>query len=214
MGTGGGLLVRTTRTAGDGPVVATFECEAPGGEWSAVGDVSRGDQGLVITRLEVRPGADAAGGITGGTLQKVPVGKLLRAVRADLGREARSDFPAVETKVMRRTREGGRVTVDDDLLVDVAFKYWFYTQPQQPPGAIRRMAEEYGRPEETVRTWVSRARRDGWLGPSVKGRAGAEMGPRLVARARESAQAAEARGARPVRDGAGQVVAYTERSED
>ena len=45
---------------------------------------------------------------------------------------------------------------------------------------MKRMAEHFGKPEETMRTWVTRARKDGWLGPSAKGRAGAEPGHKLI----------------------------------
>ncbi|AWT47581.1 hypothetical protein HXP45_26800 [Streptomyces actuosus] len=55
------------------------------------------------------------------------------------------------------------------------------TAPGKPQGATRRLSEAYGRPEQTVRTWIARARKEGWLGPSAKGRAGAEPGPRLRA---------------------------------
>ncbi|QFZ78716.1 hypothetical protein GFH48_12825 [Streptomyces fagopyri] len=61
----------------------------------------------------------------------------------------------------------------------MAHRYWLYTGPGQPPGAVKRLAADFNRPEETIRTWVARARREGWLGPSVKGRAGAEPGPKL-----------------------------------
>ncbi len=76
-------------------------------------------------------------------------------------------------------RRGGRAALTDDLLRDIAVRYLIETLPGQPPGAMKRMSARFGRPEETIRTWVGRARRDGWLGPSVKGRAGAEPGPRL-----------------------------------
>ncbi|MFI0964656.1 hypothetical protein ACH4S8_25150 [Streptomyces sp. NPDC021080] len=100
-------------------------------------------------------------------------------MRAELGPGLTSPGPLADTEVVRKIREGGRVTVDDQLLQEVAYRYWFYTQPGQPSGAIKRMAEDFGRPQETIRTWVSRARKEQWLGPSVKGRAGAEAGPKL-----------------------------------
>jgi transposase len=43
------------------------------------------------------------------------------------------------------------------------------------------MAARFDRPEGTLRTWVSRARKEGWLGPGSKGRIGAEPGPLLLA---------------------------------
>jgi hypothetical protein len=65
-------------------------------------------------------------------------------------------------------------------LRQVAISYLAETAPDKPAGAVARMAEEYHRPEETIRSWIARARRSGWLGPSVRGRAGAEPGKRLV----------------------------------
>jgi hypothetical protein len=112
-------------------------------------------------------------------LQKVPVGHILRHVRAELGPTPAPTVSFPETRLVRRVREGGRVTLDDELLREVAHRYWVYTGPGQPSGAIKRLAEDFQRPEETIRTWVARARREGWLGPSVKGRAGAEAGWKL-----------------------------------
>ncbi len=171
--------IRTSLTSGDGGIVATFECESPSSEWLATGDVSRKDQGLVISRLEVRPGPNAAGGVTGGMMQKVPVGQILRHVRAELGPESEVSTTLPDIELARRIREGGRVSLDDELLRAVAHRYWLYTGPGQPPGAIKRLAADFNRPEETIRTWVAKARREGWLGPSVKGRAGAEPGYKL-----------------------------------
>jgi len=176
------LTVRASVADGsaDAPdLVATFECEPASAEWLATGDVSRGPQGLVISRLEVRWGPTSIGGITGGTLQKVPVGRVLRLVRAEIDPAFSAPTPVADLPIVRQIREGGRVTLDDALFREIAYRYWFYTQPGQPPGAIKRMAADFGRPDETIRTWVARARKAGWLGPSVKGRAGAEAGPKL-----------------------------------
>lgn len=174
-----GPTIRASLTSSGGDTVATFECEPPSSEWLASGDVSRKDQGLVISRLEVRPGTNAAGGVTGGMMQKVPVGQILRHVRAELGPDAEVSTTLPDIELARRIREGGRVSLDDELLRAVAHRYWLYTGPGQPPGAIKRLAADFNRPDETIRTWVARARREGWLGPSVKGRAGAEPGYKL-----------------------------------
>lgn len=69
----------------------------------------------------------------------------------------------------------------DELLERVARAYLRETEGGRPPGAMRRLADEFDRPEETVRSWVSRARTLGWLGPTSPGRRGAEPGLRLVA---------------------------------
>lgn len=173
-------IIRTSLSVDSGgDVVATFECEPASSEWLAKGDVSRNQQGLVISRLEVTPGPNTPGGVTGGMLQKVPVGHVLRHVRAELGPASGPPTTFEDTPLVRRVREGDRVSIDDELLREVAHRYWVYTGPGQPAGAIKRLAQDFQRPEETIRTWVARARREGWLGPSVKGRAGAEPGPKL-----------------------------------
>lgn len=163
----------------DGDVVATFECEPASRDWLAKGDVSRNQQGLVISRLEVTPASNATGGVTGGMMQKVPVGQILRHVRAELGPDFEGSTTLPDSELVRRISEGGRASLDDEMLRAVAHRYWLYTGPGQPPGAIKRLAVDFNRPEETIRTWVARARREGWLGPSVKGRAGAEPGYKL-----------------------------------
>lgn len=76
---------------------------------------------------------------------------------------------------------GGRHLLDDGLLRRVAEAYLRETAYGQPTGAMGRLAAEFGRPEETIRSWIARARARGWLGPSRKGRRGAEPGPRLTA---------------------------------
>lgn len=157
---------------------ATFKCAPRSGEWSAAGDIARGPQGLTISRVEVI--STSPNGVTGSVLRKIQVGEILNSVRATIARASQgAGEPSPEARRSQGTRSGGRAGLSDQLLRDVAVAYLAGTAPGQPPGAVKRMAEELGRPEETVRTWIGRARRDGWLGPGVKGRAGAEPGPRL-----------------------------------
>ena len=172
-------------------VVVHFDYTPEGESWSVFGDVTRGAHGLVISRIEVTPDAESTG-VTGGLLRKIPTGEILAAVRtkaaweaarrdgtrALLGEEpARGLFSETDSKVPHR---GGRTPITSDLLKDVAVAYLEETAPEAPAGAMKRMSQRFGRPEETVRTWVTRARKDGWLGPSAKGRSGAEPGPRLI----------------------------------
>lgn len=67
----------------------------------------------------------------------------------------------------------------DQLMERVAMAYLREAGNGQPPGAMKRLAEEFGRPEGTVRSWVGRARTLGWLGPTSPGHRAAEPGPRL-----------------------------------
>ncbi|MBK3584862.1 hypothetical protein JHN49_14430 [Streptomyces sp. MBT57] len=192
--TSGDLPIRISYPkAPEGDVVAHFEYEPPGDDWVASGDIQRGERGLVISRLELRPAGRDSSGVTGSLLRRVQVGELLAAARAELARakvpssqkgHTVNSSPAKGTAV----RRGGRVALTDELLREVAVKYLIETLPSKPSGALSRMSASFGRPEETVRTWVGRARKDGWLGPSVKGRAGAEPGPKLALTAEEMAQ--------------------------
>jgi transposase-like protein len=173
-------------------VFAHFEYSPDDASWSVFGDVSRGAHGLVISRLEVRP-AETSTGVTGGLMRKVPTGELLAAVRAWAAVEAArkegtrallGEEPVqgvFEEGDERAPQRGGRAPLTPDLLREVAEAYLEENAPKSPPGAMKRMAKRFDRPEETLRTWVTRARKDGWLGPSTKGRAGAEPGPKLIA---------------------------------
>ncbi|MEW2272189.1 hypothetical protein [Streptomyces griseofuscus] len=171
----------TAADQAEGAVVATFEARPTSGEWLATGDIARGIQGLVISRVEMRTTNSAGSGITGSLLRRVQVGDILHVARAVVARAAQSTEPTqpVEYPWRRPQRSGGRSALSDELLRSVAVSYLAETAPGRPAGAVKRMAAEFDRPEETVRSWISRARKAGWLGPSVKGRAGAEPGPLL-----------------------------------
>lgn len=172
-------------------VVAHFSYEEPGELWSVFGDVTRSDQGLVLSRLEISP-SPSASGITAGLLRKIPVGEILASVRIkalwEAEQKAGTRALLGQEPVAGVFREGdeakprrsGRAPLTQELLREVAVAYIEENGPGKPAGAMRRIAERFGKPEETMRNWVTRARRDGWLGPSVKGRAGAEPGPRLA----------------------------------
>ncbi|MCC3652737.1 hypothetical protein LIX60_14950 [Streptomyces sp. S07_1.15] len=166
--------------AAEGDVVATFECRPSTGEWAATGDVARHAQGLVISRLELSATDPAGNGITGSLLRRVQISDVLHVARAHV---ALSVYGGPEQQAgpqeKSKSRSGGRAGLSDELLRSVAVAYLAETAPGRPAGAVKRIAEEFGRPDETIRSWIARARKAGWLGPSVKGRAGAEPGPRL-----------------------------------
>ncbi|UXY28581.1 hypothetical protein [Streptomyces sp. HUAS TT20] len=161
-------------------VVATFQCRPRSDEWAVAGDVTRNAQGLVISRLELISKDLSGSGVTGGLLRRIQVSDILHVARAHVALAVHSEtdgptFPEASSK----SRSGGRGALSDELLRSVAVAYLAETAPGRPAGAVKRMAQEFDRPEETVRSWIARARKAGWLGPSVKGRAGAEPGPRL-----------------------------------
>lgn len=173
------LRVFPAHAGADPALAATFEFTAPGGE-TTVGDVSRGRNGLVISRLEVRPAAGSTG-VTAGLLRRIPVGAILATANVQTVGQNRA-LPSTQAAASERPqRRSGRAPLAQELLRDVAVAYVEENAPGKPTGAMKRLAERFDRPEETVRSWVTRARRDGWLGPSVRGRAGAEPGFRLRA---------------------------------
>ncbi len=170
------------KTAGE-PIVGTFTYRQPHADWSASGELTRGPSGLVISALTLHP--EGTSGVTGALMRRIQVGEMLAAIRfkmvADtVNRVVDAGGPTFTPADERPPRRGGRAALTDELLRDVAVAYLVETGPGMPAGALKRMAEQFARPEETMRTWVTRARRDGWLGPSVKGRSGAEPGPRLI----------------------------------
>jgi hypothetical protein len=141
-----------------------------GGDLHATGDVSRGEHGLVITRMDITTATPA--GITHALFRQAPLGEILRAANTWLRPEAPADSYVIPT---------GRVLVTDDLLRHVALAYLEESGPGKDRAVLQRLEARLGRPKGTVRGWVQRAREDGWLGAAVQGRMGAEPGPKLLA---------------------------------
>lgn len=159
----------------------TFDARPAVGEpsrvWRINGDVVRTEHGLKVSRIEVDTDPAGPAEVTGTLMRQIPLGTLLDYVRGRVSATLAEDLPEASTAA--QAVPAGRTALTEDFLRDVAISYLRETAPGQPRGATRRLAEAYGRPEETIRTWIGRARRSGWLGPSAKGRAGAEPGPRL-----------------------------------
>lgn len=80
----------------------------------------------------------------------------------------------------RQEDNGGRPAITDDLLRQLTEAYLEETADGAPSGPLARVAARFDRPTETIRTWLARARKEGWLAPAVKGRAGGEPGPKLL----------------------------------
>jgi hypothetical protein len=155
-----------------------------GGDLRATGDVSRGEQGLVITRVEIT--TSAVTGITHGLFRQVPLGDVLRFANTSnmvsdpdlvaLTTGMRPAAPAADDYVI----PPGRVLVTDELLRHVALAYLDESRPGKDRAVLQRLEERLGRPKGTVRGWVQRAREEGWLGAAVQGRMGAEPGAKLL----------------------------------
>lgn len=146
--------------------------------WRIFGDIYRTEHGLKVTRIEVDTPPESPVEITGTLMRQIPIGTFLDYVRGRVSATLAQDLQDVPAATMAVS--AGRTAMTDDFLRDVALSYLRETAPGKPHGATGRLAEAYGRPEQTIRTWIARARKEGWLGASAKGRAGAEPGPRLM----------------------------------
>jgi hypothetical protein len=170
-----------------GPV-ANFHYRAVG--WTATGTVSRTDQGLTISRLEIDPDEDGAG-VTITLMRSFPVRGILS--RAHGFQQSVFMHPSnrelQEKRDVPLTKPGpGRAPLTDEFLREVALAYLEETAPGKPRGAVGRLVKRYSKPTPTVSRWIGRARDAGWLGAAAPGRAGAEPGPRLIAEQRSFRQ--------------------------
>lgn len=162
------------RALQDAGVVLTFGWFDDGLEVS--GDVSRGASGLMISRVEVT--SPAPKGITHQLLRKAPLGDILATARAYLARQ--ETVLSVVTEAPSPSKRAQHTPMTDDLLRRVAMAYLEETGPGKDRAAITRMEQRFDRPRGTILTWVNRARKEGWLGPAVRGRMGSEPGPKLA----------------------------------
>ncbi|MEV4043140.1 hypothetical protein [Streptomyces sp. NPDC049744] len=173
--------------------VRRFSCQSGDG-WHAAGVVAVGHTTPAVRSIEVRA-ADPTGDVTASLFRRVSIGLIVaeiqKALEVDdarkLGAESLSEVPLyvagdqpAEAAAIELPLPDGYVRMTDALLRRVAEEYLLATAPGQPPRALDRLAATFGRPQETVRTWVARARKEGWLGQGVRGRAGAGPGPRLL----------------------------------
>ncbi|MEV7054099.1 hypothetical protein AB0N95_01340 [Streptomyces microflavus] len=163
--------------------------------WRATGVVAAGRANPGIRVLELQatpPSAD----VTAALLRRVSIGALLADIQQELAREdarrlgvasmdevphyTSDDLDQSGDKPIELPLPDGYVRMSDTLLRRVAEEYLKEAGPGSPPRPWERMAVTFGRPPETVRTWVSRARKAGWLAAGVRGRLSAGPGPRML----------------------------------
>ncbi|MFI2761417.1 hypothetical protein ACH5A3_21485 [Streptomyces echinatus] len=172
-----------TLQAGDEAGSARFTCVPQNSPLTISGVVKATGRGIVITSMEWT--TDTESGITAGMNRDFRVGELLAYIRTarefdEMRRSLGLQLPPVAAaEPPPRPRRGGRPSVDDETMRALALAYLEETAHGKPSGSVGRLASRFGRPEETIRTWLARARKDGWLTAAVKGRRGAEAGPRL-----------------------------------
>lgn len=175
-----------TLHAGNEMGSARFTCVPRDSALTISGVVKVTDRGIVITSMEWT--TDAESGITAGMNRDFRVGELLAYIRtARAFDDARRSFglqspPVTVVEPPKRPRRGGRPSVTEEMMRTLALAYLEETTHGKPTGSVGRLALRFERPEETIRTWLARARKDGWLTAAVKGRRGAEAGPRLQGR--------------------------------
>lgn len=150
-----------------------FYWHTPNGGIEADGGISRSAGGVVIS--EVRVSTQMSSGVTHQMLRSVPLGEILAVARAELtsADDAVQAHPIV-------VPPGKHTAMTDELLRNVARAY-LEESSGKGRGVVKRLQERFDRPEGTIITWISRARKEGWLGPAVSGRVGAEPGPKLMA---------------------------------
>lgn len=154
-----------------------------GDEWAVSGHARLEGNAVRLLSIEVQP-ASPEGVVTASMVNRVPVGRIVGSLQTLLTLDkARREGPranAAETAKPAKQRRGGKPRITDEQLRELAEAYLVETAEGKPGRPLSRIAEQFGRPEETVRTWLARARKEGWLAPGVRGRAGGEPGPKLL----------------------------------
>lgn len=171
-----------------GYLVARFIATAA--DCTATGNISREPEGLVVARIDYT--TRARGGLKTRMVRDLQFNEILAHARASVEVAAApvSDVenPPVSVEPccscaghIQPSKRGGRAPLSDEHIKSVAEAYLAATAPGVGGGVIASLSKDFGRPAATIQHWIKRARRDGWLGPGVKGRSGAEPGPRLIA---------------------------------
>ena len=148
-------------------------------------------QGSAVKLTSITVTAADGADLAAATIRNLPYGRITSSLAALVAREiaGRSGLSAAYPdaaataaahRLMSKARRGGPPALTDERLWRIAEAYLRETAPGSAPGAVKRLAVELKAPEDTVRTWLARCRKDGWLTASVKGRAGGEPGPRLL----------------------------------
>ena len=130
--------------------------------------------GVVLRRIGV---ADLRDRALAHMRDRVRIEEALPGLR-ELLRPAAPLRPFVAEATARRPR--GRRGRTDAHYRDIAIAYLEVYESGVSRGILDELAARYGRPRETIRDWVRRARELGFLTTGTQGRAGAEPGPRLL----------------------------------
>jgi hypothetical protein len=153
--------------------------------------------GRGIRRLRQHAQDFPAGGITATVLRSLPIGKILAQVRLFIlakpeiiegFQAANVPIEANEQEISEQVAEiatattpkRGRPSLGDDHYQRIARAYLALQAQGVTRGILNELAEQEGRPRETIRDWVHQARKRQFLSKGTPGRAGAEPGPLLT----------------------------------
>ena len=117
---------------------------------------------------------------------------LLRAVSAEAQEAARRRTTRLVAGLKRRSPRRGRGARSDDFYRDLAEAY-LRLLAEHPRTPIQTLTEELRKSRRheqlsrnTVAAWIRKARQQGWLSASSRGKAGADPGPRLLSERTET----------------------------
>ncbi|MCS7007393.1 MAG: hypothetical protein RMM28_09350 [Thermoleophilia bacterium] len=166
--------------------------------WFLSGYLVRRPSGDVAIRdLAIEPEQETQIGITTDVLRAISPSQIVAKVRAYL--DALPDLLALEgaedaaladesREVARSTStRRGRPSFSDPFFEQLA-RECLKDYAKNGPGVIPRIARRHNRPEETVRQWIRRATREGWLQPRQPGEPVWLPGPRLARAGRARAE--------------------------
>lgn len=145
------------------------------------------DGGLYCHSVRIRPfGVLAmkstdelpAGGVTSSVLSSIKLEEVFQSLRI-AERALAASAPVAEPRPAPARPRRGRPPLDDKHHRKVALMY-LNALRKDPGRPIPWMADKLGHAPSTVRGWVSEARRQGFLTPGTRGKAGALPGPRLT----------------------------------
>lgn len=178
-----GLRLTIEEPTDDELTAGTRRFSYSGDDWAVSGQARLEGDAVRLLSLEVRSPA-SEGAVTASMVNRVPVGRIVGSLQTlltlDRARREGGGTTATKPTKAETQRRGGKPRITDEQLRELAEAYLTETAEGKPARPLARIAEQFGRPEETVRTWLARARKEGWLAPAVKGRAGGEPGPKLL----------------------------------
>jgi hypothetical protein len=154
---------------------------------------------LSLGEFAIAPFAPAQATLTSDALRRVRLSAILARAHAELASRAElaelahrfrwADAPGGRerdtlTEIAARAAAGrpkrGRPGLGDAHYARIARAYLDKQAQGHGRGILNALAEQEGRPRETVRDWVAGARKRGFLTPGTQGRAGALPGSRLA----------------------------------